>query len=88
MKSREGTVVDADDLIDQLHADAVEEIKTKGREDELDDVDDVAEKVALAALNYYLLQITPVKDMLFNPEESLSFNGNTGPYLQSNTGAT
>ncbi|QTQ14348.1 arginine--tRNA ligase [Treponema parvum] len=82
MKSREGTVVDADDLIDQLHADAVEEIKTKGREDELDDVDDVAEKVALAALNYYLLQITPVKDMLFNPEESLSFNGNTGPYLQ------
>ncbi len=82
MKSREGTVVDADDLVDNLHAAALEEIKAKGRDKELDNADDVAEKVALAALNYYLLQVTPIKDMLFNPEESLSFNGNTGPYLQ------
>lgn len=82
MKSREGTVVDADDLIDNLHESALAEIKEKGRDKELDDADDVAEKVALAALHYYLLQVTPVKDMLFNPEESLSFNGNTGPYLQ------
>ncbi|MCQ2597038.1 MAG: arginine--tRNA ligase [Treponema sp.] len=82
MKSREGTVVDADDLVDNLHAAALEEIKAKGRDAELDDADDVAEKVALAALNYYLLNVTPIKDMLFNPEESLSFNGNTGPYLQ------
>ena len=82
MKSREGTVVDADDLVDSLHAAALEEIKAKGRDAELDDADDVAEKVALAALNYYLLNVTPIKDMLFNPEESLSFNGNTGPYLQ------
>ena len=82
MKSREGTVVDADDLVDNLHAAALEEIKAKGRDTELEDADDVAEKVALAALNYYLLQVTPIKDMLFNPEESLSFNGNTGPYLQ------
>ncbi|WP_407429133.1 arginine--tRNA ligase [Treponema sp.] len=82
MKSREGTVVDADDLIDSLHADALAAIKEKGREDELGNADEVAEKVALAALHYYLLQVSPVKDMVFNPEESLSFNGNTGPYLQ------
>lgn len=82
MKSREGTVVDADDLIDTLHADALSEIKAKGRDTELSDADDVAEKVALSALHYYLLQVSPAKDMLFNPEESLSFNGNTGPYLQ------
>ena len=82
MKSREGTIVDADDLIDSLHAAALDEIKAKNREGELHNPDEVAEKVALAALNYYLLQVTPSKDMLFNPEESLSFNGNTGPYLQ------
>lgn len=82
MKSREGTVVDADDLVDALHESALAAIKEKGRDNEVGDADDVAEKVALAALDYYLLQVGPVKDMLFNPEESLSFNGNTGPYLQ------
>ena len=82
MKSREGTVVDADDLIDGLHAQALEAIKERGRDEEVGDADEVAEKVALGALHYYLLQATPIKDMLFNPEESLSFNGNTGPYLQ------
>ena len=82
MKSREGTVVDADDLIDNLHSAALEEIRQKGRDKDLADADDVAEKIALSALHYYLLQATPIKDMLFNPEESLSFNGNTGPYLQ------
>ena len=82
MKSREGTVVDADDLIDSLHADALAAIKEKGRDEEVGDADEVAEKVALGALHYYMLQATPIKDMLFNPAESLSFNGNTGPYLQ------
>lgn len=82
MKSREGTVVDADDLIDSLHADALKAIKERGRESDVGDADDVAEKVALAALHYYLLQVSPAKDMVFNPAESLSFNGNTGPYLQ------
>lgn len=81
MKSREGTVVDADDLLDSLHGDALKAIEERGRESDVN-ADDVAEKVALAALHYYLLQATPIKDMLFNPEESLSFNGNTGPYLQ------
>lgn len=82
MKSREGTIVDADDLIDSLHASALDAIKERGRDEEVGNADDVAEKVALGALHYYLLQATPIKDMLFNPEESLSFNGNTGPYLQ------
>ena len=82
MKSREGTIVDADDLIDELHAASLKEIEAKGREEDVGDADDVAEKIALAALHYYLLNVAPVKDMLFNPEESLSFTGNTGPYLQ------
>ena len=82
MKSREGTVVDADDLIDQLKNLALEEIAAKGREEAVGDPAAVAEKIALGALHYFLLQATPAKDMLFNPKESLSFNGNTGPYLQ------
>ncbi len=82
MKSREGTVVDADDLIDSLHADALKAIEERGREGEVGDADSVAEKVALAALHYYLLQVAPVKDMMFDPAASLSFTGNTGPYLQ------
>jgi arginyl-tRNA synthetase len=82
MKSREGTVVDADDLIDSLRDMALAEIREKQREEKVGDPLDVAEKVALGALHYYLLQATPAKDMLFDPKESLSFNGNTGPYLQ------
>lgn len=82
MKSREGTVVDADDLLDELSAMAGEEIRAKGREEEVGDVAATSEAIALGALNYYLLQVSPGKDMVFNPKESLSFNGNTGPYLQ------
>jgi arginyl-tRNA synthetase len=82
MKSREGTVVDADDLIDELRDGALEEIVSKGRENEVGDASAVAEKIALGALHYFLLQTSPTKDMVFNPKESLSFNGNTGPYLQ------
>jgi arginyl-tRNA synthetase len=82
MKSREGTVVDADDLIDGLKSLAKEEILAKGRELDVGDLEGTAEKIAIGALHYYLLQATPSKDMLFNPRESLSFNGNTGPYLQ------
>jgi arginyl-tRNA synthetase len=82
MKSREGTVVDADDLIDSLREDALAEIRDKEREGAVGDPAEVAEKVALGALHYYLLQVNPQKDMLFDPKESLSFNGNTGPYLQ------
>jgi arginyl-tRNA synthetase len=82
MKSREGTVVDADDLINSLRDLALAEIREKEREEEVGDPEAVAEKVALGALHYYLLQANPAKDMLFDPKESLSFNGNTGPYLQ------
>ncbi len=82
MKSREGTVVDADDLFASLTALAKEEIIAKNREQEVGDIDDVSEKIARGALNYYLLQPSPMKDMVFNPADSISFNGNTGPYLQ------
>jgi len=61
---------------------ALAEIREKGREEEVGDPRTVAEKIALGALHYFLLQTNPVKDMLFDPKESLSFTGNTGPYLQ------
>jgi arginyl-tRNA synthetase len=82
MKSREGTVVDADELIAGLERMAAEEIRAKGREQDVGDVAAVSADVALGALHYYLLQVNPVKDMVFDPKESISFNGNTGPYLQ------
>jgi arginyl-tRNA synthetase len=61
---------------------ALEEIREKEREEAVGNPAEAAEKIALGALHYYLLQASPLKDMLFNPKESLSFNGNTGPYLQ------
>ncbi len=82
MKSREGTVVDADDLIDELKELALGEIDAKERTELVGDAAGVAEKVAIGALHYFLLRTSPVKDMLFNPKDSLSFNGDTGPYLQ------
>jgi arginyl-tRNA synthetase len=82
MKSREGTVVDADDLVSQLTELAAFEIHEKQREDLVGDVAKTASSIALGALNYYLLQVIPTKDMVFNPAESISFAGNTGPYLQ------
>ena len=82
MKSREGTVVDADDLVDSLTQLAKNEIISKSREDMVSDIDEVSSDIALGALNYYLLQTTATKDMIFNPDDSISFNGNTGPYLQ------
>jgi arginyl-tRNA synthetase len=82
MKSREGTVVDADDLLDEMEKLAAEEIKTKEREEEVGDSSKTAREVALGALVYWLLQVTANKDMTFDPKESISFTGNTGPYLQ------
>ncbi|MDR1654659.1 MAG: arginine--tRNA ligase [Treponema sp.] len=82
MKSREGTVVDADDLIDSLKDMALLEIREKEREEAVGAPAEVAEKIAMGALHYFLLQVSPNRDMLFNPRESLSFTGNTGPYLQ------
>lgn len=82
MKSREGTVVDADDLLDELERLAAEEIRAKEREEDVADLSGTARDVALGALHYWLLQVTAGKDMTFDPKESISFNGNTGPYLQ------
>lgn len=84
MKSREGTVVDADDLI----ADMVEVARKMGQElGKLDHLDETeAEKtyrmIALGALKYFILKVDPKKNMTFNPEESIDFNGNTGPFIQ------
>lgn len=84
MKSREGTVVDADDLIQEM-------IDTAGRvSDELGKLEDfpadekklVNYRIALGALKYYILKVDPQKTMMFNPEESIDFNGNTGPFIQ------
>jgi len=82
MKTREGTVVDADDFVDELAALAAKEIEEKGREDAVGDIAAVAEKISLGALHYFLLQTGPVKDMLYDPKQSLSFTGDTGPYIQ------
>jgi arginyl-tRNA synthetase len=82
MKTREGTVVDADDFVDELTALAAKEIEDKGREDAVGDMSAVAERIALGALHYFLLQTGPVKDMLYDPKQSLSFTGDTGPYIQ------
>jgi arginyl-tRNA synthetase len=82
MKSREGTVVDADDIVADLEALAVAEIREKQRETQIEDLAGTAEAIALGALNYYLLAPSPYKDMIFDPKESISFTGATGPYLQ------
>lgn len=85
MKSREGTVVDADDLMQQMIADAKE--VSKDKVNKITDIgqaeaDEIARKVGLGALKYFILKVDPKKNMLFNPEESIDFNGNTGPFIQ------
>ncbi len=82
MKSREGTVVDADDIVADLEGLAAAEIREKQREAEIEDLAGTAEAIALGALNFYLLAPSPYKDMIFDPKESISFTGATGPYLQ------
>ena len=84
MKSREGTVVDADDLIDNMVEFAKEVSQELGKLDGLstEEADKTAEIVGLGALKYYLLKVDPRKNITFNPEESIDFNGNTGPFIQ------
>lgn len=81
MKSREGTVVDADDLLDELAAAALTTIREKGYVEKASEKE-TSEKIALGAVHYYLLSPTPQKDITFDSQKSLSFTGNTGPYLQ------
>lgn len=82
MKSREGTVVDADTLLESLNKLAINEIKSRDKTNNLESMEEKAHHIVLAALNYYLLHISTYKDIMFNPKESLSFSGNTGPYMQ------
>ncbi|MGI6718274.1 MAG: arginine--tRNA ligase [Bacteroidales bacterium] len=83
MKSREGTVVDADDLMDEMNSIASQIIKEQGKiEYGTKEADELAEIVGLAALKYYILKVDPKKQMLFDPKESIDFNGNTGPFVQ------
>lgn len=84
MKSREGTVVDADDLMEEMFSTAMEKAQELGKLENLSSEEKLAsyETVGMGALKYYLLKVDPRKKMLFNPKESIDFNGNTGPFIQ------
>lgn len=84
MKSREGTVVDADDLMTEMIATAKETSQELGKLDGLtqDEADNIARIVGLGALKYFILKVDARKNMTFNPKESIDFNGNTGPFIQ------
>lgn len=84
MKSREGTVVDADELIAEMIDTARETSKELGKLDEMspEEAEEIARMVGLGALKYFILKVDPKKNMTFNPKESIDFNGNTGPFIQ------
>lgn len=82
MKSREGTVVDADDLMDSMIATAADMSADRLKDFTAEEAADIARVIGLGALKYFLLKVDPKKNMLFNPKESIDFNGNTGPFLQ------
>ena len=84
MKSREGTVVDADDLMEEMINTAKETSSELGRLDKFSDeeINNIARIVGLGALKYFILKVDPRKNMMFNPKESIEFNGNTGPFIQ------
>lgn len=82
MKSREGTVVDADDLMDKMVEGAREASADRFKDMPAEEAAEVARMVGMGALKYFLLKVDPRKNMLFNPKESIDFNGNTGPFLQ------
>ena len=84
MKSREGTVVDADDLIAEMEVTAEEMCRDHGKNDDMtpQQLKDLYHTLALGALKYFILKVDPTKNMLFNPAESIDFNGNTGPFIQ------
>jgi len=84
MKSREGTVVDADDLVEEMVDTARETSAELGKLDDctLEEADEIARIIGLGALKYFILKVDPKKNMTFNPKESIDFNGNTGPFIQ------
>lgn len=84
MKSREGTVVDADDLMEEMIDTARETARELGKLDQSseEEIEEIARMVGLGALKYFMLKVDPKKNMTFNPKESIDFNGNTGPFIQ------
>jgi arginyl-tRNA synthetase len=84
MKSREGTIVDADDLLIEMQETAMEVSLELGKLADFSDVEkeEIFRKIGLGALKYYILKVDPRKNMTFNPKESIDFNGNTGPFIQ------
>lgn len=84
MKSREGTVVDADDLLEQMYSTAKETSLALGKIDNLteEEQDKLFRMISLGALKYFIIKVDPKKTMLFDPKESIDFNGNTGPFIQ------
>ena len=84
MKSREGTVVDADDLMSEMIETARETSKELGKLDDVsaETAEEIVRMVGLGALKYFILKVDPKKNMTFNPQESIDFNGNTGPFIQ------
>jgi arginyl-tRNA synthetase len=84
MKSREGTVVDADDLMDEMIESARETSQELGKLDNCtpEEIESIVRTVGLGALKYFILKVDPRKSMTFNPKESIDFNGNTGPFIQ------
>jgi arginyl-tRNA synthetase len=84
MKSREGTVVDADELMESMIQEATRITKELGKVDDFTDqeANELYEMIGMGALKYFILKVDPEKRMLFNPEESIDFNGNTGPFIQ------
>jgi len=84
MKSREGTVVDADDLMDEMYNTAKNTTEELGKINHFSakEKDELFKMISMGALKYYILKVDPKKTMLFNPEESIDFNGNTGPFIQ------
>ena len=83
MKSREGTVVDADDLMDDMYQEAKESTEALGKfQFTPEEADKLYEMIGQGALKYFILKVDPAKNMLFNPAESIDFNGNTAPFIQ------
>lgn len=84
MKSREGTVVDADELLDEMFATATTTTKELGKVDDFNEADlkELNRTIGLGALKYFILKVDPKKKMLFDPKESIDFNGHTGPFIQ------
>ena len=82
MKTREGTVIDADDIIQEVIELAKEEIKKREKNLAKKEMEARAKEIGLAAIKYYLLRMEPIKDLLFDAKKAVSFEGDTGPYIQ------